>query len=162
MEWVVHGIFSLFQIQHVVQGEYYVSKRGFFSKFRCVNSGSQTRATLKSVLNFVGRVPSCSCLRGYFVGSEYFLVGISWVQSLFSWVFRGSKIFSRGYFAVPKFSLVGNFVTFSCWPHETYLKLRILFQIDFNSCEFCLCYKDTSSTKLLMLLRSFKLCWLYF
>ena len=71
------------------------------------------------------------CLRafvGISWGPNFFLVGISWVQSFFSLVFRGSKIFlvgirgseifSSGYFAGPKFSLVGDFVIFSFWPHE--------------------------------------------
>ena len=102
-----------------------------------------------SVLKFVGHVPSwvswvwCHRAivpswvfhglkifsRGYFVGSKYFLVGISWVPNFFSRVFRGSKVLSRGhfvqpkffsrrYFVEPKFSLVINFVIFSCWLHE--------------------------------------------
>ena len=40
---------------------------------------------------------------------------------------------------------------------EICLKLRILFQIDFNNYEFYLYYEDISSTKLVMLLRSFSL-----
>ena len=65
-----------------------------------------------SVLNFVGLMPSC--LRG----SKIFFVGISWVQNIFSWVFRGSKIFSRGYVMDQKCFLVGiswvqNFMTFN-------------------------------------------------
>ena len=47
-----------------------------------------------------GNVPSWLC--GYFVGPNYFLVGISWVQSIFSWVFRGSKMFPCRYFVSPK------------------------------------------------------------
>ena len=53
-----------------------------------------------------------------------FLVGISWIQDFFSWVIRGCKFFFRyfvglKYFLVDsKFSLVGNFVNLSCWPHE--------------------------------------------
>ena len=39
-----------------------------------------------------------------FHGSKIFFVGISWVQSFFSWVFRGS----------PKIFLVGKFAVFSC------------------------------------------------
>ena len=52
-----------------------------------------------------GNVPSYLC--GYFVGPNYFLVGILWVQNIFSWVFRGFKLFSRGYFVGPKYFLVG-------------------------------------------------------
>ena len=112
-----------------------------------------------SVLKFVGRVPSwvschrgsrgsCATVpswvfhglkifsRGYFAGSKYFLVGISWVPNFFPRVFRGSKVlsrehfvqpkfFSRRYFVEPKFSLVINFVIFSCWPHEKKLHRNI-------------------------------------
>ena len=56
--------------------------------------------------------------RGYFVGLKFFLVGILWVPNFFSWVFHGSQIFSRGYFADSNFSLVGNFVIFWYLPHE--------------------------------------------
>ena len=48
-------------------------------------------------------VPSYLC--GYFVGLKFFLVNISQVQTFFSWVFRGSEIFSCGYFVGTKFSL---------------------------------------------------------
>ena len=33
--------------------------------------------------------------------------GILWVQNFFSWVLRGSQIFSRGFFVGPRFLLVG-------------------------------------------------------
>ena len=46
-------------------------------------------------------VPSCP--PGYFVSLKFFLVGISWVQNFFSWVFFGSKFFSCGYFVGSKF-----------------------------------------------------------
>ena len=46
-------------------------------------------------------------LGGCFVGPKFFLVGILWVQSSFSWVFRESRIFSRGYFVGLKFFLAG-------------------------------------------------------
>ena len=62
---------------------------------------------------------------GYFVGLNFFLVVISWVQKFFSSVIRGSKTFCRRYFVDPKFFLVRwkfyllvNFVIFSCWLHE--------------------------------------------
>ena len=145
-----------------------------------------------SVLNFMGRVPSwvswvqCYCAilplwvfrgskifsRGYLVGLKYFPVGILWVPNLFPWVFRGSKIFSGGYFVRSKFFLEGNYVIlrekiYRIKSHETigiemYLKLCIIFQIDFNSYEFYLYSKGTSNTKLLMLLRRFSLYQLYF
>ena len=56
-----------------------------------------------SVVNFMGLVslvPPCHPA----------FVGISWVQKFFSWVFHGSKIFSRGYFVGPKFFSRGYFV----------------------------------------------------
>ena len=76
-----------------------------------------------SVLKFMGRVPwwvswvYCHCAivpswgfhesdnfsRGYFVGLNFFLMGVSWVQNFFSWVFHGYELFSRGYFVGPKF-----------------------------------------------------------
>ena len=55
----------------------------------------------------MGRVPSWACLVGLVSSCYRAFVGISWVQIFFSWVFRGSKIFSRGYFLDPKFFLVG-------------------------------------------------------
>ena len=39
-----------------------------------------------------------------FGGSKFFFVGISWVQR---WAFRVSRFFSRGCFVDPKFFLVG-------------------------------------------------------
>ena len=115
---------------------------------------------IQSVLNFLGRVLSPgfsgilpSCFRGYFVGHKFFLVGISWVPIFFSWVFRSSQFFSRGYFVRPNFFLVGIswvqnlfswVILFSVVDRmrkssiEIYLKLRILFHIDFNNSEFCL------------------------
>ena len=49
----------------------------------------------------VGSVPSC--LRGYFVGPKFFLLGNSWVPKFFLWVCVGSEFFSRGCFVVSKF-----------------------------------------------------------
>ena len=70
-----------------------------------------------------------SCLRGYFVGPKFFLVGVSWVrifflcryflgskvflagvswvQNFFSWIFHEFKISPRGYFVSSNFFLVG-------------------------------------------------------
>ena len=42
-----------------------------------------------------------------FARPKLFNVGFSWVQSFFSWLFCGSKIFSRGFFVGPKFFLIG-------------------------------------------------------
>ena len=127
-----------------------------------------------SVLNCMGRVLSwvtwVQCHRAFvdvsqiqsffscvFVGPKFFLVGISRVPIFFSWVFHGSKIFSCRYFVGPKFYLVSNFVIFS-----QYLTLLILFQINFNNCELRSYQKGTTSTKLLILLRSFSLYQSYF
>ena len=53
--------------------------------------------------NFVSPVPSwvswVQCHRAF--------ASISWDRIFFSWLFRGAKIFPRGYFADPKFFLVG-------------------------------------------------------
>ena len=84
--------------------------------------------------------------RGYFVGFNFFLVGVWWILNFSSSVFRLSKFFSRGYFVGSKFFLVRfrgfnlffshgyfigkgpylffscayNFVIqiFNCWLHE--------------------------------------------
>ena len=65
-----------------------------------------------SVLNFMGVMPSFlrepeNFSREYFHHSKYFLMGISWVQNILTWVFRVSQIFSRRYFVGPNFFLVG-------------------------------------------------------
>ena len=52
---------------------------------------------LRGIVCPVGLVPSCDCA----------FVDISWVRNFFSWVLRGSKIFSREYFVRPKYFLVG-------------------------------------------------------
>ena len=83
-----------------------------FKKFRYFPPGSfySTPQQLGTpyIVSLAGLVPLHHRAFGYFVGPNFFLVGISWVQSFFSWVFRWSKIFSR----------VENFVNFSCWPPE--------------------------------------------
>ena len=86
----------------------------------------------------VGLVPSCLCgpkifSRGYFMGPKYILVGISWVSSIFLWVFRGSKLFFRRCFVCPKFfvrviSWVKNFFS---W---VFCRSKILwFSINFSN-----------------------------
>ena len=80
-------------------------------------------------MSLVGLVPPCPRA---FVGPKIFLVGITWVQNIFSWVFRGSQIFSRGYFVGPKFFLVGIpwVQNFSSW---VFCESRILrFSINFS------------------------------
>ena len=54
----------------------------------------------RAIVVLMGLMPSC--YRAF--------VCISWVWNLFLWVFRGSKIFSRGYFVGLKFFLVIDFV----------------------------------------------------
>ena len=46
---------------------------------------------------------------------HHVFVGISWVSNFFLCIYRGSKFSFRGYFLGPEFSLVGNFVIFSCF-----------------------------------------------
>ena len=58
----------------------------------------------RAIVGLVGLVPWC--LRGYFVGSKLFLVGISWVQNIFSWVYFVVPNFFR-YFVGPRFFLGG-------------------------------------------------------
>ena len=89
--------------------------------------------------------------------SHRYLVG----RFFFLFVFRESKVFSREYFLGPFFFSYGCFVgltfsflwliswfkefqLFNAWKRVTknkntwiHLKLRILFQIDFNNCDFC-------------------------
>ena len=83
-----------------------------------------------------------SCLRGYFVGPNFFLVaiwsvpeskifsrGYLWVQNFFWWVFHGSKIFScvSNFFSwvfrgSSHFFFLGGWFCdskiFSCWLHN--------------------------------------------
>ena len=104
-----------------------------FKKFRYFPPGSfySTPQQLGTpyIVSLAGLVPLHHRAFGYFVGPNFFLVGISWVSSFLLWVFRGSQSFSSGYFVGPKFFLVGirwskifsrveNFVNFSCWPPE--------------------------------------------
>ena len=51
----------------------------------------------RTIVDRVGLVPFCH--RAF--------VGISWVQNIFSWVFRGFQIFSRRYFVGLRFFVVG-------------------------------------------------------
>ena len=61
----------------------------------------------RGIVGFVGLLPPC---RRAFDGSKKFFVGISWVQNIFSLVFREFQIFSRGYFVGPIFFSRGYFV----------------------------------------------------
>ena len=64
----------------------------YTKRYECVKfHGSRT------VVGFVGLVLLCHLA----------FVVISWVQKFFSWISRGSKIFSRGYFMGPKSFPVG-------------------------------------------------------
>ena len=58
------------------------------------------------------------------MGPKYFLVGISCVQNFFSWVFRGSEIYSRGYLVGLKFSRgylwVANFLSWEFCGSELF------------------------------------------
>ena len=84
-------------------------------------------------------------LVGFCVGPKVFLVGIWWVQFSFSALISlDSKIFSC-YDYMRKSDRKEKYIN--------KLKLRILFQIYFNSFQLYLYQKSTSSTKLVMLLR---------
>ena len=72
-------------------------------------------------------------------------VGISWVPNFFSWYFVGTKFFSSVFRGPNFFSYFQNFHSWAISyfsvvrrmrksSTEIYLKLRTLFQIDFNSC----------------------------
>ena len=63
------------------------------------------------------------CLCGCFVGSMFFLVGILLIRNFSSWVFLGSKFFSREYFVFPKIFLVSvSWVQFSLWWLSSWFK----------------------------------------
>ena len=94
---------------------------------RNIVCASNVLITIMFVLNSVGFMPSwVSChrvivpsgvqkffswlylgsnifSRGYFLGLNFFLVGISWVPEFFSWV----QFFFRGNFVGPRFFLAG-------------------------------------------------------
>ena len=68
------------------------------------------KATLtfrRNVINSVGLVGLVLPCHHAFMGPKYFLLVILWVRNFFPWVFRGSKIFSRGYFVDLKLFFVG-------------------------------------------------------
>ena len=46
-------------------------------------------------------VPNFSCR--YIMCPKHFLEGILWVQNFLSWIFRGYKFFSRGFFVGTKY-----------------------------------------------------------
>ena len=116
---------------------------------------------LRANIDLMGLVLSCHCA----------FVRISWIQNVFSWVFRKYKQFSlayfvdfeffllfrwsqslsRAYFLVIKFSPLGDF-TFSFWPQNKKGHRNISMHSVPNRfqqyCEFCLYSKDTSSAKL--------------
>ena len=83
-----------------------------FTLFKQINAGWEVykRPDLNDFAKFrwshaiVGLVPSC---HRAFVGPKSFFVGTSWVQNIFSWVFRGSQILSPGYFVGSRFFHVG-------------------------------------------------------
>ena len=59
------------------------------------------------MLGLVGLATLC---HRAFVGPNIIPVGISWVQNIFFWIFRGSQIFFRGYFVGPNFFSRGYFL----------------------------------------------------
>ena len=132
----------------------------------------------RAIVGLVSLVKSCLCgcfvglmffSRGNFVGPKLFLVGISWVQIFFSWIFRVSEDFSRECFVGPIFFMVAKFViqrlSVSDYMRRSDRKQKYTntsqteyFQIDFNNCQFYLYYKGTSSTKSVMLLIAAFIC----
>ena len=106
--------------------------------------------------------------RGYLVGPKLSLVVISWFKSFFSWVLCGFKTFSRGYFIGPNFSLswlISWFKDFQLlvgWERVSNRKRKYI-----NTCQTVYSFSNwfqqfsvlfilgPSSTKLVMLLRSF-------
>ena len=78
--------------------------------------------------------------RRYFVGLNFFLVGISWLLNIFSWVFCRSRLFSRMKFVSPIsflviYFVIQGFLVAGCMSKsdknrktETHLKPRILFK----------------------------------
>ena len=95
--------------------------------------------------------------KGYFAGPTFFLVGILWVENFFlvgtSWI----QSSSRGSFVVQRFSVFGC-MRMSDRKQKHINTSKTAYsncQIDFSDCQFCLCWKGTSSTKLFLLVRSF-------
>ena len=108
-----------------------------------------------AMVGMLGLVPSChraflgpKAFHGFFVsskcslffifywGSEFFHVGISWIQIFFSWVFCGFNFFSFSLFRVFKFFSFGYFLdpNFFTWifrglemPHSCLNKYRITY-----------------------------------
>ena len=75
---------------------------------------------------------------GNFVVQKLFLVGFLWVQNVFLWVFRGSKIFACGLLVDPFFS-VANFANRKFSAIGCMIK-----SAHFNNCQPCLYQKDNS------------------
>ena len=69
---------------------------------------------------------------GNFVVQKLFLVGFLWVQNVFLWVFRGSKIFACGLLVDPFFS-VANFANRKFSAIGCMIK-----SAHFNNCQPCL------------------------
>ena len=65
-----------------------------------------------------------------FVVPEIFLVGTSWVENIFSWVFRGPKIFSRGW-------------VFTLWPQNFFSWVFCGFKTLWLSIDFSKKQKET-------------------
>lgn len=61
----------------------------------------------RAIADLVGLVSSCLCAFG---DPKCFLMGISRIRNFISKVFRGFKLFSRGFFARFKISFLGYFV----------------------------------------------------
>ena len=59
----------------------------------------------RAILDFMSLVPSCHRVSVGISRVQNFLAGIRGPEIFFSWVFRESEFFSRGFFVGPIFSL---------------------------------------------------------
>ena len=111
---------------------------GCFSRFLNCTSGTKSRNASHIIYHIIYHldwfVNKCTKFRGSCVTvglvglvplCHHALVGISWFQSFFSWVFRGYKRFSR------------DSKIFSCWLHEKeWQKTEIHKFISKHVCDF--------------------------
>ena len=99
--------------------------------------------------------------RANFVGPNFFIVRIPWIRAFLSWIFCWFKSFSCEYFVGPVFFLVANFVIqrFSVGNRkQEYINISqtaYFIPNRFQQWLVLFILKVTSSTKLVMLIRSF-------
>ena len=95
-------------------------------------------------------------LRGFFVGTKFFLVWISWVRNFLSWVFRGFNFFlmANSWFKDFRLPAVWERVTENK-NIEIHFKPRIHFQTGFNNCQLFIFEKCIIYYKLVTLYAAF-------